>query len=114
MTKAVSPSCSNWRGIRCASRKRRPPRVCRHRAIRAGPGGPCERPDGGETHLARFHLRLALVSCPVALYNARHEDEDFDGVKVESSSVMVIEKFVDTASNRPGLLRRRLFPGPRR
>jgi DNA end-binding protein Ku len=97
------------------------------------------------------HLRLALVSCPVALYNARHDragirfnlinpdtgnrirmitqdaetgkelerrdlvkgyefrkgqyvllsDEDFDSVKVESSSVMTIKKFVDTASIDP-------------
>ena len=99
----------------------------------------------------RGHLRLALVSCPVALYNARHDragirfnlinpdtgnrirmitqdaetgkelerrdlvkgyefrksqyvlltDDDFDSVKVESSSVMTIEKFVDTASIDP-------------
>jgi DNA end-binding protein Ku len=92
----------------------------------------------------RGHLRLALVSCPVALWNAKHDraairfnminpdtgnrirmktvdaetdqevqrrdlvkgyefsknryvllsDEDFDSVKVESSSVMNIEKFV--------------------
>jgi len=99
----------------------------------------------------RGHLRLALVSCPVALWNARHDragirfnminpdtgsrirmvtqdaetgkelerrnlvkgyefrkdqyllltDEDFDSVKVESSSVMTIEKFVDTDSIDP-------------
>src|SRR5215472_8875835 len=99
----------------------------------------------------RGHLRLALVSCPVALYNARHEragirfnlinpdtgnrirmitqdaetgkeverralvkgyefrknehlllsDEDFDSVRVESSSVISIEKFVDTDSIDP-------------
>src|ERR1700750_60677 len=98
----------------------------------------------------RAHLRLALVSCPVALYNARHDragirfnlinpetgnrirmitqdaetgrverrdlvkgyefrknqyvllnDEDFDNVKVESSSVMTIEKFIDTDSIDP-------------
>jgi len=99
----------------------------------------------------RGHLRLALVSCPVALYNARHDragirfnlinpdtgnrirmitqdaetgkeversalvkgyefrkneyvllsDEDFDSVKVESSSVISIEKFVDTDSIDP-------------
>jgi DNA end-binding protein Ku len=99
----------------------------------------------------RGHLRLALVSCPVALYNARHDragirfnlinpetgnrirmvtqdgetgkelerrnlvkgyefrknqyllltDEDFDSVKVESSSIMSIEKFVDTDSIDP-------------
>ena len=99
----------------------------------------------------RGHLRLALVSCPVALYNARHDragirfnlinpdtgnrirmvtqdgetgkelerrslvkgyefrknqylllnDEDFDNVKVESSSIMSIEKFVDTDSIDP-------------
>jgi len=96
----------------------------------------------------RGHLRLALVCCPVALYNARHDragirfnlinpetgnrirmitqdgetgqelerrslvkgyefrkgkylllsDDDLDSVKVDSSSVMTIEKFVDTAS----------------
>jgi DNA end-binding protein Ku len=99
----------------------------------------------------RGHLRLALVSCPVALYNARHDrsnirfnlinpetgnrirmitqdaetgdelqrrdlakgyefkknqyvlltDEDFDSVKVESSSVMTVEKFVDSGSIDP-------------
>jgi DNA end-binding protein Ku len=99
----------------------------------------------------RGHIRLALVSCPVALWNARHDragirfnlinpetgnrirmvtqdaetgkdlerrnlvkgyefrknqyllltDEDFDSVKVESSSVMTIEKFVDTDSIDP-------------
>jgi DNA end-binding protein Ku len=99
----------------------------------------------------RGHLRLALVSCPVALWNARHDragirfnlinpetgnrirmvtqdaetgkdlerrnlvkgyefrknqyllltDEDFNSVKVESSSVMTIEKFVDTDSIDP-------------
>jgi len=99
----------------------------------------------------RGHLRLALVSCPVALHNARHDragirfhlinpdtgnrirmitqdaetgkelerrdlvkgyefrknqyvllnDEDFDSVKVESSSVMNIEKFIDTDSIDP-------------
>src|SRR6476661_1941958 len=99
----------------------------------------------------RGHLRLALVSCPVALYNARHDrtsirfnlinpdtgnrirmvtqdaetgkelerrnlvkgyefqkdqylllsDEDFDSVKVESSSVMAIDKFVEANSIDP-------------
>ena len=99
----------------------------------------------------RGHLRLALVSCPVALYNARHDrasirfnminpdtgnrikmvtqdsetgqelqrgnlvkgyefaknrylilkDEDFDSVKVESSAVMAVEKFVDATSIDP-------------
>src|SRR5215469_16668923 len=99
----------------------------------------------------RGHLRLALVSCPVALWNARHDraairfhminpetgnrirmvtqdaetghelqrrdlakgyefrkdqyllltDEDFDSVKIESSSVMTVEKFVETASIDP-------------
>ena len=99
----------------------------------------------------RGHLRLALVSCPVALFNARHDranirfnlinpetgnrirmvtqdsetgkelqrrdlvkgyefkkdqyllltDEDFDSVKVESSSVMTVEKFVDAGSIDP-------------
>ena len=99
----------------------------------------------------RGHLRLALVSCPVALYNARHDrtsirfnlinpdtgnrirmitqdaetgeelqrrslvkgyefrknqyvllsDEDLQSVKVESSSVMTVEKFVDADSIDP-------------
>ena len=99
----------------------------------------------------RGHLRLALVSCPVALYSARHErgslrfnmlnpktgnrikmvtqdaetgeplsrgdtvkgyefaknryviitDEDFDSVKVESSGMMAVEKFVDAQSIDP-------------
>jgi DNA end-binding protein Ku len=99
----------------------------------------------------RGHLRLALVSCPVALFSARHDrgtihfnlinpatgnrirmitqdaeteepvsrrdlvkgyefrkntyllltDDDFDGVKVESSSVMNIEKFVEAGSIDP-------------
>jgi DNA end-binding protein Ku len=99
----------------------------------------------------RGHLRLALVSCPVALYNAKNErntirfnlinpetgnrirmqtvdaetgqevqrrdlvkgyefrkdhylllsDADFDSVKVESSSVMTIEKFVEVDSIDP-------------
>lgn len=96
----------------------------------------------------RVHLRLALVSCPVALYSARHdrsslkfnminpvtgnrirmvtqdaetgdelqrrdlvkgyefkkntylilEDTDFDSVKVDSSSMMAVEKFVEAGS----------------
>ena len=99
----------------------------------------------------RGHLRLALVSCPVALYSTRHErnairfnminpktgnrirmvtqdaetgealsrgdtvkgyefrkdhyilitDEDLDSVKVESSDVMKIEKFVTAESVDP-------------
>ncbi len=99
----------------------------------------------------RGHLRLALVSCPVALWNAKHDratirfnminpdtgnrirmktvdaeteqevqrrdlvkgyefrkdqylllnDTDFDSVKVESSSVMNIEKFVEADSIDP-------------
>jgi DNA end-binding protein Ku len=99
----------------------------------------------------RGHLRLALVSCPVALFNAKHErsairfnllnpktgnrirmltvdadteeelqrrdlvkgyefrkdqylklsDEDFDSVRVESSSVLSIEKFVPLNSIDP-------------
>ena len=99
----------------------------------------------------RGHLRLALVSCPVALHNARHDrtsirfnlinpdtgnrirmitqdaetgdelerrnlvkgyefrknqylilsNEDLDSVKVESSSVMTVEKFVDADSIDP-------------
>ncbi len=99
----------------------------------------------------RGNLRLALVSCPVALYNARHDretirfnminpktgnrikmvsqdaetgedvarrdtvkgyevekgrylivtPEDLDSVKVESSSTMTVEKFVDAGSIDP-------------
>jgi DNA end-binding protein Ku len=99
----------------------------------------------------RGHLRLALVSCAVALWNARHDragirfnlinpengnrikmvtqdaqtgkelerrdlvkgyefrkgqyliltDDDFESVKVESSSVMTVEKFVDSVSIDP-------------
>jgi DNA end-binding protein Ku len=99
----------------------------------------------------RGHLRLALVSCPVALYSAKRDkgtihfnlinpetgnrirmitqdaetgqqlsrsdlvkgyefkkntyllltDEDFDSVKVESSSTMTIDKFVETDSIDP-------------
>jgi DNA end-binding protein Ku len=99
----------------------------------------------------RGHLRLALVSCPVALFSAKHDrgsmhfnlinpktgnrirmvtqdaetdekldrkdlvkgyefkentyllltNEDFDSVKVESSSVMTIEKFVPATSIDP-------------
>ena len=99
----------------------------------------------------RGHLRLALVSCPVALFNARHDranirfnminpetgnrirmvtqdsetgkelqrrdlvkgyefrkdqyllltEDDLDSVKVESSAVMTVEKFVDSASIDP-------------
>jgi DNA end-binding protein Ku len=99
----------------------------------------------------RGHLRLALVTCPVALYTARHErnairfhfinpktghrirsvtldaesdeevsrrdlvrgyefekdhyllltDDDFSSVKVESSSTMNVEKFVDATSIDP-------------
>lgn len=99
----------------------------------------------------RGHLRLALVSCPVALYSARHErdtirfnminpatgnrikmvsqdaqtgedvarrdtlkghefskgqyvvvtDEDLESVRVESSGIMKVEKFVDTTSIDP-------------
>jgi DNA end-binding protein Ku len=99
----------------------------------------------------RGHLRLALVSCPVALYSAKHDrsairfnlinpetgnrirmltvdsetekelqrrdlvkgyefkknsyllltDEDFESVKVESSSMMAVEKFVDSGSIDP-------------
>ena len=99
----------------------------------------------------RGHLRLALVSCPVALYSAKHDrsnikfhlinpetgnrirmltvdgetekelqrrdlvkgyefrkntyllltPEDLDSVKVESSEVMTVEKFVDAGSIDP-------------
>ncbi len=99
----------------------------------------------------RGHLRLALVSCPIALYSAKHDrgtirfhlinpqtgnriqmvtqdaeteqklsrrdlvkgyefkkntyllltDEDFESVKVESSEVMTVEKFVEADSIDP-------------
>lgn len=99
----------------------------------------------------RGHLRLALVSCPVALFTAKHDrnairfnlinpetgnrirmltvdgetnqelqrrdlvkgyefkkntyllltDEDFESVKVESSSMMAVEKFVEIGSIDP-------------
>src|ERR1700761_7929430 len=99
----------------------------------------------------RGHLRLALVSCPVALFNARHDrgsikfnlinpetgsrirmitvdgetnkeverrklvkgyefkkdtyllltNEDFDSIKVDSSEVMSVEKFVESSSIDP-------------
>ena len=99
----------------------------------------------------RGHLRLALVSCPVALYSARHDrgsirfhminpetgnrikmitedaetgqeikrgdtikgyeyakhryvtftDADFEGVRVESSATMTVEKFVEADSIDP-------------
>src|SRR3984885_10707936 len=99
----------------------------------------------------RGHLRLALVSCPVALFSAKHDrssirfnlinpetgnrirmltvdsetekeverrnlvkgyefrkntylllsDEDFESVRVESSDVMNVEKFVDASSIDP-------------
>jgi len=99
----------------------------------------------------RGHLRLALVSCPVAMYNARTErtsirfhminpdtgnrikmvtkdsetgaelqrsslvkgyefskgryvlvsDEDLDSVKVESSAIMAVEKFIEAGSIDP-------------
>lgn len=104
-----------------------------------------------ERPIWRGHLRLALVSCPVALFSARHErgnlhfnlinpetgnrikmvtldagteqevsrrdlvrgfefrkdhyvllsDEDFESVRVESSSVLNIEKFVPAGSIDP-------------
>ena len=112
----------------------------------------------GATPIWRGHLRLALVSCPVALYAAKHDrgnihfhlinpgtgnrirmitqdadtdeplnrkdlvkgyefkkdtyvlmtDDDFDSVKVESSSTINIEKFVDAGSIDP-LLRQQLL-----
>jgi DNA end-binding protein Ku len=99
----------------------------------------------------RGHLRLALVACPVALFNVRHDraairfnlinpdtgnrirmvvhdaetdqelsrrdlvkgyefkknhyllltDEDFESVRIESSSVMTVEKFVEAGSIDP-------------
>jgi hypothetical protein len=110
----------------------------------------------------RGHLRLALVSCPVALYTAKHDrgnihfnlinpdtgnrirmitqdaqtdqtlsrkdlvkgyefkkdtyviltDDDFASVKVESSSAMVIEKFVEAGSIDPLYSRSLLSCGP--
>src|ERR1700742_4627401 len=105
----------------------------------------------GQRSIWRGHLRLALVSCPVALYSAKHDrstirfnminpktgnrikmltvdaeteeqlsrkdtvkgyeykkdhyllltDEDFESARVESSSTIKIEKFVETASIDP-------------
>jgi DNA end-binding protein Ku len=110
----------------------------------------------------RGHLRLALVSCPVALYSAKHDrgnihfnlinsktgnrirmitqdaetdeplerkdlvkgyelkkntyvlltDEDFQSVKVDSSSVINIEKFVEGASIDPLYYDTSYFMGP--
>eukprot|EP01037_Dinobryon_pediforme_P001392 gene1392-1413_t len=110
----------------------------------------------------RGHLRLALVSCPVALYPATHdrsnlhfnlinpktghrvrmitrdaeteeelsrsdlvkgyefrkdhylllEDEDFEAARIESSSVMSIEKFVPTASIDPVYFDSSYYLGP--
>jgi DNA end-binding protein Ku len=108
------------------------------------------------------HIRLALVSCPVALYNAKHDrnsirfnminpktgnrvkmltvdseteeelsrrdtikgfeyqkghyitftDEDFEGVKVETSTTMNVEKFVDADSIDPVYYDTSYFLGP--
>src|SRR5439155_26128409 len=117
-----------------------------------GRGSPAiRRHDVAQRPIWRGHLRLALVSCPVALFSAKHDrstirfnlinpetghrirmltvdgetdkevqrrdlvkgyefkkdhyllltDADFDSVKVESSSVMAVEKFVDAASIDP-------------
>jgi DNA end-binding protein Ku len=110
----------------------------------------------------RGHLRLALVSCPVALYSAKHDrgnihfnlinpetgnrirmvtqdaeteqpverrnlvkgyefkkdtyvlltDEDFQSVKVDSSSAMNIEKFVEGGSIDPLYYDSSYFMGP--
>jgi DNA end-binding protein Ku len=110
----------------------------------------------------RGQLRLALVSCPVALYSARHDrgairfnminpetgnrirmvsqdaetgqeisrrdtvkgyefkkdhylllsDEDFESVRVESSSVMTVEKFVDADSIDPIYYDASYYVGP--
>ena len=110
----------------------------------------------------RGHLRLALVTCPVALYSASHEraalrfnminpktgnrikmisqdaetgedvarrdtvkgyefkkdtylimtDEDFEAVKVESSSTINVEKFVDLASIDPIYFDSSYYLGP--
>ena len=104
-----------------------------------------------ERPIWRGHLRLALVSCPVALYSARHEsaalhfhfinpktgnrvrtltldagtgdelarrdlargfefekdqyvlldDADFEQARIESSSIVTVEKFVDSAAIDP-------------
>ena len=108
------------------------------------------------------HIRLALVSCPVALYTAKHDrnsirfnminpktgnrvkmltvdseteeelsrrdtikgfeyqkghyitftDEDFEGVKVDTSSTMSVEKFVTAASIDPVYYDTSYFLGP--
>jgi DNA end-binding protein Ku len=110
----------------------------------------------------RGHLRLALVSCPVALWNAKHDrsaikfnlinpetghrirmitvdaetskevqrrdlvkgyefkkdqyillsDADFEGIKVESSSVMAIDKFVEMNSIDPIYYASSYYLGP--
>ncbi len=110
----------------------------------------------------RGHLRLALVSCPVALYSAHHEranlhfhfinpdtghrvrmvtldaenehpvqrgdlvrgyefkkdhyliitDEDFESVRVESSSTLVIQKFVQTEAIDPVLFEASYYLAP--
>jgi DNA end-binding protein Ku len=110
----------------------------------------------------RGHLRLALVTCPVALYNARHDrgsirfnminpktgnrikmatldavtgeelersslvkgyeykkneyiivtNEDLDSVKVESSDMMNVEKFVETTSIDPVFFDASYFMAP--
>ena len=110
----------------------------------------------------RGHLRLSLVSCPIALYSAKHDrstirfhlinpetgnriqmvtqdaetekplsrrdlvkgyefkkntyvlltDEDFDSVKVESSEVLMVEKFVEASSIDPIYYDTGYFVGP--
>ena len=122
----------------------------KHRAIPDDRGGLCEGLMAARP-IWRGHLRLTLVSCPVALYNARGDragirfnlinpetgnrirmitqdsetgdelerrslvkgyefrkgkylllsDDNLDSVKVESSSAMTIETFVDTGSIDP-------------
>src|SRR4051812_27872991 len=131
-----------------ALRQRKPLKLLRFRLLCVtlhGPDPMAQRP------IWRGHLRLALVSCPVALYSARHErnsirfnminpktgnrikmvtqdaetgeplsrgdtvkgyefsknryaivtDEDMEAVKVESSGMMTIEKFVTAESIDP-------------
>ena len=91
----------NWHGIRRASRRRRPHHACKTHSqnwrtrLRIGslrsraaeddqadaealgdPGAVLAAPESrlnGQRGPWRGHLRLALVSCPVALYNARHD-----------------------------------------
>jgi DNA end-binding protein Ku len=119
-------------------------------ALRAS-GAAFAEPSMAQRPIWRGHLRLALVSCPVALYSAKHDrntirfnminpetgnrirmvtqdaetgepvergqtvkgyqfkkdhyllvtEEDLDSVKVESSSMMTVDKFVEANSIDP-------------